>query len=122
MKILASTALITLLATNAIAADWKKDYQVIKFGVLSGENEKDRIARYTPFKEYLERELGVKIEIFTAGAYDGVIQALAADQIEFAFFQLAEDPMPMICQLVRNKFTNAVNLLDVFCTASPCQI
>jgi phosphonate transport system substrate-binding protein len=85
MKILASAALITLLATNAIAADWKKDYQVIKFGVLSGENEKDRIARYTPFKEYLERELGVKIEIFTAGAYDGVIQALAANQIEFAF-------------------------------------
>ncbi|MEM9046914.1 MAG: phosphate/phosphite/phosphonate ABC transporter substrate-binding protein, partial [Pseudomonadota bacterium] len=28
---------------------------------------------------------GVEVEIFTAGAYDGVIQALAADQIEFAF-------------------------------------
>ena len=59
---------------------------MLKFGILSGENEKDRIARYTPFEEYLERELGVEVEIFTAGNYDGVIQAMAADQIEFAFF------------------------------------
>lgn len=85
MKFLATTALIALTASAAVAADWKEDYQVIKFGILSGENEKDRIARYTPFEEYLERELGVEVEIFTAGAYDGVIQALGADQIEFAF-------------------------------------
>jgi phosphonate transport system substrate-binding protein len=86
MKFLATTALIALTASAAVAADWKEDYQVIKFGILSGENEKDRIARYTPFEEYLERELGVEVEIFTAGSYDGVIQAIAADQIEFAFF------------------------------------
>lgn len=86
MKFLTTTALIALMATGAAAEDWKEDYQVLKFGILSGENEKDRIARYTPFEEYLERELGVEIEIFTAGNYDGVIQAIAADQIEFAFF------------------------------------
>ncbi|MEO1733742.1 MAG: phosphonate ABC transporter substrate-binding protein [Pseudomonadota bacterium] len=86
MKYLATTALAALVATSAVADDWKEDYQVIKFGILSGENEKDRIARYTPFEEYLERELGVEVEIFTAGNYDGVIQAIAADQIEFAFF------------------------------------
>ena len=85
MKYLVTTALTALLATTAVADDWKDDYQIIRFGILSGENEKDRIARYTPFEAYLERELGVEVEIFTAGAYDGVIQALAADQIEFAF-------------------------------------
>ncbi|KAJ54277.1 phosphate ABC transporter substrate-binding protein [Actibacterium mucosum KCTC 23349] len=83
-----TAAVAALLATSAVAEDaaWKEDYQVIKFGILSGENEKDRIARYTPFEAYLERELGVEVEIFTAGSYDGVIQAIAADQIEFAFF------------------------------------
>lgn len=86
MKLLATTALVALTASAAVAADWKEDYQVIKFGILSGENEKDRIARYTPFENYLEKELGVEVEIFTAGSYDGVIQAIAADQIEFAFF------------------------------------
>jgi phosphonate transport system substrate-binding protein len=86
MRFLTATALIALTATGALAGDWKQDYQVLKFGILSGENEKDRIARYTPFEEYLEAELGVEVEIFTAGNYDGVIQAMAADQIEFAFF------------------------------------
>ncbi|MFT6075944.1 MAG: phosphonate transport system substrate-binding protein [Yoonia sp.] len=86
MRFLTTTALVALIAAPAMAQDWKDDYQVVKFGILSGENEQDRIARYTPFEEYLERELGVEVEIFTAGNYDGVIQAIAADQIEFAFF------------------------------------
>jgi len=83
---LITTALAALIAVPAMAQEWREDYQVVKFGILSGENEKDRIARYTPFEAYLERELGVEVEIFTAGNYDGVIQAIAADQIEFAFF------------------------------------
>lgn len=86
MRMLLTTALATLVALPAAAEGWKEDYNVLKFGILSGENEKDRIARYTPFENYLEKELGVEVEIFTAGNYDGVIQAIAADQIEFAFF------------------------------------
>lgn len=83
MRFLTTTALCTLIAAPAFA-EWREDYAVLKFGVLSGENEQDRIARYTPLEEYLEAELGVEVEIFTAGNYDGVIQALAADQIEIA--------------------------------------
>lgn len=86
MRFLTTTAMAVCLATSAMAADWKEDYAVLKFGILSGENEKDRIAGYTPFEKYLEKELGVEVEIYTAGSYDGVIQAIAADQIEFAFF------------------------------------
>jgi phosphonate transport system substrate-binding protein len=85
MKLLSATALALLAAAPALAQDWKTDYAVVKFGILSGENEQDRIQRYTPLEEYLEATLGVDVEIFTAGNYDGVIQALAARQIEFAF-------------------------------------
>lgn len=82
----AAVSAVVLAATPSLADSWKDQYKTLKFGILSGENEKDRIARYTPFEEYLEKELGVEVEIFTAGSYDGVIQAIAADQIEFAFF------------------------------------
>jgi phosphonate transport system substrate-binding protein len=85
MRLFATTALIALAALPAFAQDWKTDYKIVRFGILSGENESDRIARYTPFEQYLEKTLGVDVEIFTAGNYDGVIQALAANQIEFAF-------------------------------------
>ena len=41
MRLLTTTMLVALTATGAFADDsWKQDYQVVKFGILSGENEK----------------------------------------------------------------------------------
>lgn len=85
MRLLTTTILATALALPALAEGWKEDYQTIRFGILSGENEQDRLERNEPLRAHLEDTLGVEVEIFTAGNYDGVIQALAADQIEFAF-------------------------------------
>ena len=86
MRFLTTTALVALIAAPALAEGWKDDYQTINMGFLSGENEQDRLTRTAPLKAHLEATLGVKVEIFLAGNYDGVIQAMAADQIEFAFF------------------------------------
>lgn len=82
---LAAVAASLTLSSHAHADGWKDKYKTIRVGVTSAENEKDRLARRVGFTAYLEKELGAKIEIFTAGNYDGVIQALASDQIEFAF-------------------------------------
>lgn len=84
MRLLTTAALIALVTTPALA--WKEDYAVLKFGILSGENEKDRLQRNEPLRAFLEEKLGVEVEIFTAGNYDGVIQAMAADQIEIGRF------------------------------------
>ena len=73
-------------AGGALAADWRDSVKEIRFGILSGENEKDRVARYTPMQDYLEKKLEAPVKIFTASSYSGVMQALSADQIEFAFF------------------------------------
>lgn len=85
MRLLATTALIALMALPAAAQDWKTDYRIVRFGILSGENEKDRIARYEPMVAYLKEKLGVEVEVFSAGNHDGVVQALAAGQIEFSW-------------------------------------
>lgn len=86
MKLFTTTALAAAIALPTAALAWQEDYQVLSFGILSGENESDRIERWTPFELYLEEALGVEVDIFTAANYDGVIQAMAADQIEFAWF------------------------------------
>ncbi|MGJ8527750.1 phosphonate ABC transporter substrate-binding protein [Maritalea sp.] len=86
MKLLTTTALLALMTFPAMADTWKDDYQVVKFGILSGENEQDRLERNEPLRAYLENKLGIEVEIFTAGNYDGVIQAISADQIEIARF------------------------------------
>ena len=85
MRYVTAAALAALAAVPALAEGWKQDYQTINIGFLSGENEKDRLTRTAPLKAHLEETLGVAVEIFLAGNYDGVIQAMAADQIEFAF-------------------------------------
>jgi phosphonate transport system substrate-binding protein len=83
----AGAALASALPGTAAAADdaWKAEFKTVRFGVLSGENEKDRRAAYGPFRDYLKRELGVDVKIYTASSYAGVTEALAANQIEFAF-------------------------------------
>lgn len=86
MRFIIGTTLAALLTTSALADGWKDDYQVLKFGILSSENEADRLMRTEPLRAYLAETLGVDVEIFTAGNFDGVIQALAADQIEIARF------------------------------------
>lgn len=83
MRFMTTAALCALITTPALA--WKDDYQTVNIGFLSGENEQDRLTRTAPLKAHLESTLGVNVEIFLAGSYDGVIQAMAADQIEFAF-------------------------------------
>lgn len=86
MRILPASvlALASALSSAALAQDWRQDYRVIRFGLISGENETDQLARREPFRQYLERELGVEVRFHTAANYDGTIQALAANQIEFA--------------------------------------
>jgi len=86
MRFLTTTALAMLIAAPTLAEGWRDDYQTINVGFLSGENEKDRMTRTAPLKAHLEKTLGVNVDIFLAGSYDGVIQAMAADQIEFAFY------------------------------------
>ncbi|MFA8384615.1 MAG: phosphonate ABC transporter substrate-binding protein [Pelagibaca sp.] len=86
MRFITATALAALIAAPALAEGWQADYQTVNIGFLSGENEQDRLTRTEPLKKHLEETLGVNVEIFLAGSYDGVIQAMAADQIEFAFY------------------------------------
>ena len=69
----AAVSAAVLAASPALAESWKDQYKTVKFGILSGENEKDRIARYTPFEKYLENELGVDVEIFHSNIEGRVI-------------------------------------------------
>ncbi len=84
MKTLVVTLLLTTAALPVMAEDWTEDYRILRIGVSSSENEADRMARWEPWRAYLAETFGVEVEIYTAGSYDGIVQALAAGQIEFA--------------------------------------
>jgi phosphonate transport system substrate-binding protein len=61
----------------------------LNFGVVSSENEADRIARYKGFVAYVERRLQMPIKMHQATDYAGTIEALKARKLEFARFGAA---------------------------------
>ena len=84
--ITATAAAVCMGAGAAAAGDWRTKYPELTLGVITSENEADRIARYKPVREYLERELGVSIKWRTATDYAGIIEGVKAGKIEIARF------------------------------------
>ena len=80
---------VTLLATLTVAAfaapAFAQDLDVLRIGLLGGENESDRIADTQCLSDKMPAALGVKeVKIFPAADYDGVIQGLLGGTLDFA--------------------------------------
>ncbi len=86
--ILLFTAFLTLVGFthNASAQDWRKEHPKIVMGIITSENEADRIARWKPVREYLSRELGVEVVERLATDYAGVIEGMKAKKVDLAYF------------------------------------
>ena len=63
---------------------WADQVPTLRVGLLGGENEADRMGRFGPYRELLERTFGVPTRLFPASDFAGIQQAFAARQIEVA--------------------------------------
>jgi phosphonate transport system substrate-binding protein len=68
------------------ADDWRKAHPKITMGIITSENEADRVKRWAPIRQYLSKGLGVPVEERLAIDYAGVIEAMRAKKIELAYF------------------------------------
>jgi phosphonate transport system substrate-binding protein len=57
-----------------------------RIGILGGENTQDRLARYDEFEKLLSAHLRMPVKLFPAADYAGVMQGIAAGQLEAAEF------------------------------------
>ncbi|NKC32462.1 phosphate/phosphite/phosphonate ABC transporter substrate-binding protein [Falsiroseomonas selenitidurans] len=76
-----------LLAAPALAraqSGWRANYRDLRYGIISSENERDAIARLQGLAAYTERKLGVPMRITRGTDYAAVVEALRANQLEFA--------------------------------------
>lgn len=86
---LALVAALSVLAAAPHAAhaagpaDWPT---TLKLGVIPTEGAADSAARFETLAAHLSKVLGVKVEVFTASDYAGVITAMANKHIDFAYF------------------------------------
>jgi phosphonate transport system substrate-binding protein len=80
-------ALLALLWTvGARAQEWKSEVPVLRLGLLGGENTQSRLARYDGFQKLLQDALGIPVNLFPAADYAGVMQAIAAGQVDATEF------------------------------------
>ncbi len=71
------------LAGVRAQAQTLKEFRV---GILGGENTQDRLARYDAFQKLLSEHLKMPVKLFPAADYAGVMQGIAAAQLEAAGF------------------------------------
>lgn len=74
------------IAGTAHAERWQDQYKTLTLGVITSENESDRLQRFKPVRDYLEKELGVGIKWRSATDYAGIIEGVKSKKIELAYF------------------------------------
>lgn len=78
----------TALLPPPLAAqeDWRRAVPELRIGISSAENEAGAIARHQPLVDYLSARLGLPTKLYRLSDYAGLVEAMRADQVEFARF------------------------------------
>lgn len=75
---------LSILGFGPAAADWRADFKELRFAVTSAENEADTMTRFGAFGAYMQKKLGVPVQVRRGSDYAAVVEALRARQVEFA--------------------------------------
>jgi phosphonate transport system substrate-binding protein len=78
-----AAAMGTILIGARARAAMPKEFRI---GLLGGENTQDRLVRYHEFQRLLSEHLRIPVTLFPAADYAGVMQGIAAGQLEAASF------------------------------------
>lgn len=73
-------------AQKALAQDWKAKYPELVFAIIPAENASGVVERYTPFVNYLSKELGTKVTLRIANDYAAIIEGQRAGNIHIGMY------------------------------------
>jgi phosphonate transport system substrate-binding protein len=77
---------LALAASPAFAQVWKAKYPELVFAIIPSENASGVTERYTPFVQYLAKELGTKVTLRIANDYAAIIEGQRAGNIHIASY------------------------------------
>lgn len=60
--------------------------EVLRLGLIPAEDIEEMAKAFEPVRQYLEKELGIPIEVFKATDYTAVIEAMRAKKVDVAYF------------------------------------
>jgi phosphonate transport system substrate-binding protein len=68
---------------------WAAQIPVLRIGLLGGENDADRLARFDGYRKLLESTFDMPVKLLLAADCAGVIQAFAARQVDASYMSPA---------------------------------
>src|SRR5215467_210483 len=95
--------------TSSFAEDWKAKYPEITFAVVPAENASGVTERFTPFVNYLSKELGIKVNLRIANDYAAVIEGQRAGNIQIAYYGPASFSRALVTGVKTTAFAIDVN-------------
>jgi phosphonate transport system substrate-binding protein len=106
--VLAGAAALAFTA-SASAEDWKAKYPEITFAVIPAENGSGVTERFTPFVNYLSKELGIKVNLRVANDYAAVIEGQRAGNIHIGYYGPASFSRARLTGVKADAFVIDVN-------------
>jgi phosphonate transport system substrate-binding protein len=107
--VLAGAAALVFGASAALAQEWKTKYPEITLAMIPAENGSGVTERYTPFVNYLSKELGIKVNLRVANDYAAVIEGQRAGNIHIAFYGAASFARARLTGVKTDAFVIDVN-------------
>jgi phosphonate transport system substrate-binding protein len=107
--VIASAAALAFAASAASAQEWKTKYPEITFAVVPAENASGVTERFTPFVNYLSKELGIKVNLRIANDYAAVIEGQRAGNIQLAWYGPAAFARARVTGVKTDAFAIDVN-------------
>jgi phosphonate transport system substrate-binding protein len=93
----------------AHAEDWKAKYPELVFAVIPEENAAGVMDRYTPFVNYLSKELGTKVTLRVANDYAAIIEGQRVGNIHIAYYGPASFARALVTGVKTEAFAIDVN-------------
>jgi phosphonate transport system substrate-binding protein len=109
--LLASLAAVTAAGPTRLvrAQSWRGQYPELVYAVVPAENATGVLDRYTPFVEYLGRELGSKVTLRVANDYAAVIEGQRAGNIHIGYYGPASFSRARLTGVPTDAFVIDVN-------------
>lgn len=106
---LAAAALAASLSP-AFAQDWKAKYPELTFAIVPAENAAGVVERYTPFVNYLSKELGTKVTLRVANDYAAIIEGQRSGNIHIGMYGPSSFARALMTGAKINAFAIETNL------------
>ncbi|OGS90811.1 MAG: phosphonate ABC transporter substrate-binding protein [Gallionellales bacterium GWA2_59_43] len=78
--------LSTMIGASLIGATSAAQARDLVMGLIPAENNEEMIKTFEPMRVYMEKKLHMKVKLFTATDYAGVIEAMKKKRVDVAWF------------------------------------